>query len=155
MVSVELAAGNCFIRKVGKVQNGAKVDQKEALLRKGCKKETKERQKRTKREPKEAKGHQKWAKGRQKEAKGRQNGDKIHQRAPRSILDGQNGTKTDPKWSQKASKIYAKSLQKSMQKSMPKRYRKMKPKWIKIVPKLTQNLSFSTNCDFAKTLLLL
>ena len=50
---------NCFIRKVGKVQNGAKVDQKDALLRKGCKKGTKERQKRTKREPKEAKGRQK------------------------------------------------------------------------------------------------
>jgi hypothetical protein len=59
MVSVELDAGNCFIRKVGKVQNGAKVHQKEALLRKGCKKGTKERQKRTKREPKEAKGRQK------------------------------------------------------------------------------------------------
>ena len=30
-------------------------------------------------------------------------------RAPRSILDGQNGTKTNSKWSQKASKIYAKN----------------------------------------------
>ena len=80
-------------------------------------------------------------------------------RAPRSILDGQNGTKTDPKWSQKASKIYAKSLQKSMLKSMPKRCRKMEPKWTKIYPKmvqkLIQNLYFSCNGDIAKTLLLL
>ena len=49
-------------------------------------------------------------------------------RAPRAILDCQNGTKTDPELSQKAFKIYAKSLQESMQKSMQKRCRKMKPK---------------------------
>ena len=167
MVSVELDAGNCFIRKVGKVQNGAKVDQKEALLRKGCKKGTKERQKRTKREPKEAKGRQKWAKGRQKEAKGRQNGDKIHQKSIKMVPKTDTSAKVDfgwPKWHQNWSKMEPKGIQnlckiisKVDAKIMPKRYRKMKPKWIKtdaeMVPKLKQNLSFSRNGVFSKTLL--
>ena len=124
-------------------------------------------------EPKGAKSEPKWAKSEPKDAKREPKGDKMEPksiknqskwfskptRAPRSIWDGQNGTKTISKWSQNASKIYAKSLQKSMQKSMPKRCRKMKPKWTKINAKkmqtLTQNLSFSRNGDFAKTLFLL
>ena len=89
------------IRKVGKVQNGAKVDQKEALLRKGCKKGTKERQKRTKREPKEAKGRQKGAKGRQKGAKGRQKGAEGRQNGAKGEPQG---AKREPKGDQHASK---------------------------------------------------
>ena len=77
-------------------------------------KDAKREPKNTKMEPKSIKNASKWF--------------PKPTREPRSILDGQNGTNTDPKLSEKASKIYAKSIQKSMQKSMPKRCRKMKPK---------------------------
>ena len=79
-------------------------------------------------EPKGAKRERKGAKMETKSIKNPSKWFPKPTRAPRSILDSQNGTKTDPKRSEKDSKIYAKSLQKSMQKSMPERYRKMKPK---------------------------
>jgi hypothetical protein len=79
-------------------------------------------------EPKDAKREPKGAKIEPKSIKNQSKWFPKPTRAPRSILDGQNGTKTDPKWSEKAFNIYAKSLQKPMQKSMPKRCRKMKPK---------------------------
>ena len=61
-------------------------------------------------EPKGAKREPKGAKMETKSIKNPSKWFPKPTRAPRSILDCQNGTKTDPKWSQKASKIYAKSF---------------------------------------------
>jgi hypothetical protein len=59
-------------------------------------------------EPKDAKREPKGAKMEPKSIKNQSKWFPRPTRAPRSILDSQNGTKTDLKWSEKASKIYAK-----------------------------------------------
>ena len=105
-------------------------------------------------EPKGAKSEPKDAKREPKRPEWSQSPSKIHQNGSQNRHERQGRfwmakiIKTDPKWSEKASKIYAKSLQKSMQKSMPKRCRKMKPKWIKMHAKWYKK--WDKFCLFAK-----